>query len=65
MTIWYKGVIEKLRNGFLDIHFDPTTRSYAYAVIDYCLPYPWPGAGILFSEQRHGRPENRAPNLLL
>lgn len=61
MTIWYKGVIEKLRDSklfgetnlvgakvraaiddtrFLDIHFDPTTTSYSYAVIDYGLPYP-------------------------
>ncbi len=61
MTIWYKGVVEKLRDSglfgeinlvgakvraaiddtrFLDIHFDPTTRSYSYAVIDYGLPYP-------------------------
>jgi hypothetical protein len=25
---------------FLDIHFDPTTNSYSYAVIDMTLPYP-------------------------
>ncbi|MEE8292730.1 MAG: DUF6516 family protein [Candidatus Tectomicrobia bacterium] len=25
---------------FLDVHFDPTTRSYSYAVIDLSLPYP-------------------------
>lgn len=25
---------------FLDIHFDPTTRSYSYALIDLRLPYP-------------------------
>ena len=25
---------------FLDIHFDPTSRSYSYAFIDYGLPYP-------------------------
>lgn len=24
---------------FLDIHFDPTTHSYSYAVIDLTLPY--------------------------
>jgi hypothetical protein len=25
---------------FLDIHFDPATRSYSYAFIDLRLPYP-------------------------
>ena len=25
---------------FLDIHFDPTTGSYSYALIDLTLPYP-------------------------
>jgi uncharacterized protein DUF6516 len=25
---------------FLDIHFDPTTRSYSYALVDLRLPYP-------------------------
>ena len=25
---------------FLDIHFDPATRSYSYALIDLRLPYP-------------------------
>lgn len=25
---------------FLDIHFDPTSRSYSYALIDLTLPYP-------------------------
>lgn len=25
---------------FVDIHFDPTTRSYSYALIDLRLPYP-------------------------
>ena len=25
---------------FLDIHFDPTTGSYSYAVIELSLPYP-------------------------
>ncbi len=25
---------------FLDIHFDPTTQSYSYALIDLTLPYP-------------------------
>lgn len=25
---------------FLDIHFDPTTRGYSYALIDLTLPYP-------------------------
>jgi len=25
---------------FLDIHFDPTTGSYSYALIDLALPYP-------------------------
>ena len=25
---------------FLDIHFDPTTHSYSYALIDLKLPYP-------------------------
>jgi hypothetical protein len=24
---------------FLDIHFDPTTQSYSYALIDFTLPY--------------------------
>lgn len=24
---------------FLDIHFDPTTKSYSYALIDLALPY--------------------------
>ncbi|MBI3360716.1 MAG: hypothetical protein HY023_06360 [Chloroflexi bacterium] len=27
-------------NRFLDIHFDPTTHSYSYALIDLSLPYP-------------------------
>jgi hypothetical protein len=25
---------------FLDVYFDPTTRSYSYALIDLGLPYP-------------------------
>lgn len=25
---------------FLDIHFDPTTQSYSYALVDLSLPYP-------------------------
>jgi len=25
---------------FLDIHFDPTTNSYSYALVDLTLPYP-------------------------
>lgn len=25
---------------FLDIHFDPTSQSYSYALIDLTLPYP-------------------------
>ncbi len=25
---------------FLDVHFDPTTRSYSYALIDLTSPYP-------------------------
>lgn len=25
---------------FVDIHFDPDTRSYSYALIDLTLPYP-------------------------
>ncbi len=25
---------------FLDIHFDPTTKSYSYALIDLTSPYP-------------------------
>jgi hypothetical protein len=25
---------------FLDLHFDPTTGSYSYALIDLTLPYP-------------------------
>jgi len=24
---------------FLDVHFDPTSKSYSYAVIDLALPY--------------------------
>ena len=26
--------------SFVDIHFDPTTSSYSYALIDLTLPYP-------------------------
>jgi len=25
---------------FLDLHYDPTTQSYSYALIDLELPYP-------------------------
>lgn len=28
------------RNRFLDIHFDPSTSSYSYSVIDIRLPFP-------------------------
>ena len=27
------------QNLYLDIHFDPTTKSYSYALIDFSLPY--------------------------
>lgn len=33
-----RAVLDDTR--FLDIHFDPTTRSYSYALIDLKLPYP-------------------------
>jgi hypothetical protein len=33
-----RAVVDKAR--FLDIHYDPTTKSYSYAFIDLGLPYP-------------------------
>ena len=33
-----RAVIDEAR--FLDIHYDPTTTSYSYALIDLGLPYP-------------------------
>jgi len=33
-----RAVIDEAR--FLDIHYDPTTESYSYALIDLGLPYP-------------------------
>ncbi len=33
-----RAVVDKTR--FLDIHYDPTTKSYSYAFIDLGLPYP-------------------------
>jgi hypothetical protein len=33
-----RAVIDEAR--FLDIHYDPTTKSYSYALIDLGLPYP-------------------------
>lgn len=33
-----RAVIDEAR--FLDIHYDPTTKSYSYALIDLALPYP-------------------------
>ena len=32
-----RAVVDKAR--FLDIHYDPTTESYSYALIDLGLPY--------------------------
>ena len=32
-----RAVVDKAR--FLDIHYDPTTKSYSYALIDLGLPY--------------------------
>lgn len=60
MTVWHKGIVEKLQSSglftqvslqgakvrasvddtrFLDMHFDPTTRSYSYSLVDLRLPY--------------------------
>jgi len=33
-----RAVVDEAR--FLDIHYDPTTESYSYALIDLGLPYP-------------------------
>lgn len=33
-----RAVIDEAR--FLDIHYDPMTRSYSYALVDLGLPYP-------------------------
>lgn len=33
-----RGTIDSSR--FLDIYFDPATKSYSYALIDLALPYP-------------------------
>ncbi len=33
-----RAVVDRAR--FLDIHYDPTTKSYSYAFIDLGLPYP-------------------------
>jgi hypothetical protein len=53
---------------FLDIHFDPTTRSYSYALIDLRLPYPgdkrlfgwddYPHQGVTALEQLEGHPHH-------
>ncbi len=60
---------------FLDIHFDPVTRSYSYALIDLTLPYPgdkrlfgwddYPHEGVPEIEQLESYPhhfQKRAPD---
>jgi hypothetical protein len=41
---------------FLDIHFDPTTKSYSYALIDLALPYP--GDKRLFGWDDYPHPDH-------
>ena len=53
---------------FLDIHIDPTTRSYSYALIDLRLPYPgdkrlfgwddYPHQGVLEIQQLPSYPHH-------
>jgi hypothetical protein len=43
---------------FLDIHFDPTTHSYSYALIDLTLPYP--GDKRLFGWDDFPHPDHEA-----
>ncbi|MFO7918784.1 MAG: DUF6516 family protein [Anaerolineae bacterium] len=53
---------------FLDIHYDPTTRSYSYAFIDLGLPYPgdkrlfgwddYPHEGVAEIEQLESNPHH-------
>jgi len=43
---------------FLDIHFDPTTGSYSYALIDLSLPYP--GDKRLFGWDDFPHPGNQS-----
>jgi hypothetical protein len=44
---------------FLDVHYDPTTQSYSYALIDLRLPYP--GDKRLFGWDDY--PHERVPEL--
>lgn len=53
---------------FLDIHYDPTTKSYSYAFIDLGLPYPgdkrlfgwddYPHEGVSEIEQLESHPHH-------
>jgi len=43
---------------FLDIHFDPTSSSYSYALIDLTLPYP--GDKRLFGWDDYPHPDYAA-----
>ena len=43
---------------FLDIHYDPTTQSYSYALIDLSLPYPGDKRILGWDDYPHpGQPE--------
>ena len=53
---------------FLDVHYDPTTQSYSYALIDLELPYPgdkrlfgwddYPHEGVAGLQQPDGYPHH-------
>lgn len=53
---------------FLDVHYDPTTQSYSYALIDLELPYPgdkrlcgwddYPHEGVAELQQLDGYPHH-------
>ncbi len=89
MTVWHKGIVEKLRSSglfgqvsllgakvrasidetrYLDMHFDPTTQSYSYALVDLGLPSPgdkrlfgwddYPHEGVLVIRQLESYPHH-------
>jgi len=61
-----RAVVDEAR--FLDIHYDPTTESYSYALIDLGLPYPgdkrlfgwddYPHEGVIEIEQLESYPHH-------
>ena len=61
-----RAVVDRAR--FLDIHYDPTTKSYSYAFIDLGLPYlgdkrlfgwdDYPHEGVVEIEQLKSYPHH-------